>query len=292
MKKYISIIVLALLPIVGISAKDKDNSDKVYIPEKGDIAFGVNLNPILEYAGKLFSDNGVTEPLQIGGEPVSVGTFNGLAPNVSIMAKYMLTDNWGLRANVGLLLRKDKSRVYVQDDKAVALNPFDESKLIDSKAQTRNGMSMMLGAEYRKGKKRVQGVFGMGAIVGFVKDRTSYTYSNAITSINPNPSSGWTDKNQEYGYRILKEKTDGNVFFGLTGSIGVECFVAPKVSLGAEMNLNLYYVVGGKEYVESESYNTSTQVVDTNYDLVSPGDRSFSFGTENLGGSLYMAFYF
>ena len=291
MKKCISIIIFALLPIVGISAKDKDNSDKVYIPEKGDIAFGVSLNPILDYAGKLFSDNGVTEPLQIGGDPVSVGTFNGLAPTVSIMAKYMLTDNWGLRANVGLLLNKDKSRVYVQDDEAVALDPSDDSKLIDSRAQTRNGMSMMLGAEYRKGKKRVQGVFGMGAIVGFVKDRTSYNYSNTITSTNPYPSSGWT--NQSYGgYRILKEKTDGNVFFGLTGSIGVECFVAPKVSLGAEMNLNLYYVVGGKQYVESESYNASTKEVDTKCNLVSPGDRSFSFGTENLGGSLYMAFYF
>ena len=291
MKKYIAIIIFALLPLVGIYAKD--NSDKVYTPEKGDIAFGINLNPILEYTGKLFSDNGVSGPIEVGGEPVSANfddDFNGLAPNISVMAKYMLTNNWGLRANVGLMLRKDKSRVYVQDDKAVAINAFDESKLIDTKAESRNGMSIMLGAEYRKGKKRVQGVFGMGAIVGFVSDKINYSYANAITSINQHPSSAWTDG--VYGYRTLSKKTENSAFFGLTGSIGVECFVAPKISIGAEVNLSLYYVVGGQQYVESEMYNTSTQAVETSCDLVSPGDSSFRFGTENLGGSLYMAFYF
>ena len=90
----------------------------------------------------------------------------------------------------------------------------------------------------------------------------------------------------------IRQFFDKGLFDCTFSGTKIECFVAPKISIGAEVNLSLYYVVGGQQYVESEMYNTSTQAVETSCDLVSPGDSSFRFGTENLGGSLYMAFYF
>ncbi len=79
----------------------------------------------------------------------------------------MLTDNIALRANVGFMFGSDKNRGYVQDDKALLDNPLSEDKIIDACRVSNNGMSLNLGMEYRKGSKRVQGVFGAGVLFAF-----------------------------------------------------------------------------------------------------------------------------
>ena len=94
-------------------------------------------------------------------------------------------------------------------------------------------------------------------------------------------------------YRLLKTNGSGSDFYtGVTGSAGIEWFVAPKISLGAEVNLSLYYIFGNQDYTESEGYNPSTGKVETRTDLVSPRYRELYIGTESLGGSLNMTFYF
>ena len=289
MKKIISLIAIGLMPFLSISAQ---NDSKNYLPEQGDMAFGINVKPVLKYAGNIFNGTSGNSLDNLGGEPVSGKEFDSeILPDVSIMGKYMLNDSWGIRANVGLMFRKDMDRKYVKDDKNAVLNPFDETKLIDQKNTSKNGMSMMLGAEYRKGNDRIQGVLGMGVLLGFYSDKVSYNYANALTTINQQPTSAWSAPASN-GYRILSQRTDNNVFYGVTGSAGVEWFVAPKVSLGAEVNLSLYGISGGQLYTDSEGYNVATKQVETRTDLDSPGSNKFRFGTENLGGSLYMAFYF
>lgn len=300
MKKLLSIIAIGLIPFISISAQSEDS--KSYLPKQGDIAFGINAKPILKYAGNFFNANTDNSLNYLGGEPVDgmideehalyKKEFDDLLPKVSIMGKYMLTDNWGLRANVGLMFGTDIEKKYVQDDKVAMLDPWNESKLIDKRYTSKKGMSLMLGTEYRKGNNRVQGVFGMGAILGFVSKNVSYDYANAITDLNRTPSVSWNETVAKTGYRVLNEKTDNTVFYGVTGSAGVEWFVAPQIALGTEVNLSLCYVNGGQQYKKSEGYNEAAQKVDTRYDLDSPGDNKFVFGTENLGGSLYMVFYF
>jgi hypothetical protein len=68
--------------------------------------------------------------------------------------------------------------------------------------------------------------------------------------------------------------------------------VAPKISLGAEVNLSLYYMVGKQTYLESEGYNATTGRVEKRVKLESPGNRGFYMATECLGGSLSLNFYF
>lgn len=295
MKKIISTLALILIPLIGFCAEDKTES-KVYVPEKGDLAIGISLNPILKYAGNFFGGSNDNTLNTIGGEPVSNAfndaDYNNIAPSVSIMGKYMLNNKWGLRTNIGLMLRNDIANSYVQKDKDAMLDPFSESKLIDTQTKSRNGLSMMFGAEYHKGQKRVQGIFGVGALFGFISDKTTYKYANTLTTINQQPSVGFNDVYTDLGYRILSQKSTNSIFFGVTGSTGVECFVAPKVAIGAEVNLSLYYIAGGQQYVESEGYNPSTEKIETRTDLVSPGNDKFRFGTENIGCSLYMSFYF
>lgn len=291
MKRLISIIAIGLLCLTNINAQSEDS--KSYLPKQGDMAFGINMKPVLKYAGNIFNGNTDNRVDYIGGEPVTenISDFDSdILPDVSIMGKYMLTDNWGLRANIGIMCGLDTDRSYVQDDKSAMLNPFDETKLIDTRKTSSNGMSVMLGSEYRKGNNRIQGVFGMGILLGFYNKTVSYDYANKVTSLNNNPSSAWNDFYD--GYRVTKKSSENNLFFGLTGSAGIEWFVAPKVSLGAEVNLSLYYINGGQTYTKSEGYNSVTQSFEECTDLSSPGNNKLRFATENLGGSLYMAFYF
>ena len=254
---------------------------------------------MLKYVGNAFNGSQENEIESLGGAPFTKNNKNFrnrmLMPDVSIMGKYMLTDEWALRANVGIMVRSEYDRRYVKDDKAALLNPLSNDKVIDKAHHSRNGMSIAVGAEYRKGSKRVQGVFGAGLLFAFQNDKTTYSWGNEMTTINQNPSIAF-DRNNETmlgDNRILKNNGQGSDFYtGITGSAGVEWFIAPKISLGAEVNLSLYYLFGNQTYIESEGYNTSTQKIETRTDLVSPGNRGFYIGTESLGGSLNMTFYF
>ena len=298
MKKLISIItIICLLPLMGVSAQEK--AEKQYLPEEGDWAIGIDVVPLLKYVGNAFNGSQENEIESLGGAPFTKNNKNFrnrmLMPDVSIMGKYMLTDEWALRANVGIMVRSEYDRRYVKDDKAALLNPLSNDKVIDKAHHSRNGMSIAVGAEYRKGSKRVQGVFGAGLLFAFQNDKTTYSWGNEMTTINQNPSIAF-DRNNETmlgDNRILKNNGQGSDFYtGITGSAGVEWFIAPKISLAAEVNLSLYYLFGNQTYIESEGYNTSTQKIETRTDLVSPGNRGFYIGTESLGGSLNMTFYF
>lgn len=296
MKKFFTMMTVALFTISATFAQSVEGKQKIYLPEKGDWAIGFDMKPILNYVGNIFNGNTNNSVDFIGGEPISnnlSGWNNNVAPDASIMGKYMLDNNWALRANVGLLFGSNSTRSYVQDDKNSVLDPLNEAKLVDSQKNRKNGMSLMFGTEYRKGTKRIQGVFGAGVLIGFQSISNIYNYANQITSINQRPSTSLSAPSAVVsGYRVTKQKGASDVFYGVTGSAGVEWFVAPKVALGAEVNLSLYGISGGKQYSQSEGWNSVKQEVETRYDLTSPGNTAFRFGTENIGGSLYMSFYF
>lgn len=296
MKKLIVIILSACLFPAMLWAEEKQQ--KQYLPEEGDWALGIDVVPILKYIGNAFNGtNGSNELSHVGGTPFTSGHFGnqGLMPTVSIMGKYMLTDEWAVRANVGLMISSANDKAYSIDDKALAENPFSEAKVVDGARYDRNGMSMLLGAEYRKGSRRIQGVFGAGLLFAFQNSKETYSWGNALTEINQSPTSHSFANMPTLptGYRALKQNGAGSDFYlGLTGSAGVEWFVAPKIALGAEVNLSLYYIFGTQTYVESEGYNATLGKVETRTDLYAPGSNGIYFGTESLGGSLYMTFYF
>lgn len=296
MKKIIAIILSACLFPAMLWAEDKEQ--KQYLPEEGDWALGIDVVPILKYIGNAFNGTDGSNGLDhVGGTPFTSGHFGnqGLMPTVSIMGKYMLTDEWAVRANVGLMISSANDKAYSIDDKALAENPFSEAKVVDGARYDRNGMSMLLGAEYRKGSRRIQGVFGAGLLFAFQNSKETYSWGNALTEINQSPTSHSFANMPTLptGYRALKQNGAGSDFYlGLTGSAGVEWFVAPKIALGAEVNLSLYYIFGTQTYVESEGYNATLGKVETRTDLYAPGSNGIYFGTESLGGSLYMTFYF
>lgn len=264
-----------------------------YLPEKGDFAVGVDLVPLFRTIGGAFNN----DKTPIGGSPFIYDDMHDLKPNVSIMGKYMITDNWGIRVNLGIKLKHNNERSYVADDKALYLNPMSESKVVNRTTRTQSGGSLMVGGEYRLGKRKVQGVFGFGALLGLSTYSTTVDYGNIMTEFNRRPTG--SDFNSSIaaqlpdGYRPTSYTSEApNFAAGVYGSVGAEWFVAPKISIGAEVNLSLYGVFDSKSKIKGEGYNELSKKVDTWTQLTAPGNNGLVFGTDNIGGALYMSFYF
>jgi opacity protein-like surface antigen len=287
MKKILSLLLAAGMALSSLSAQETEK--KQYLPEAGDWAIGFDAKPILNYVGNIFNGNTNNTLSPLGGE-----SSLDYGPTVSIMGKYMLTDNFAVRANLGVNVSNVTDRAYVRDDKAFFLNPLSQNKLVDSRLTKNMGMSLMAGVEYRVGEKRIQGVFGGGLLFAFQNESKSYTYGNAMTEINQRPSSEFGIFATDGGYyRTLKNwNSTADIYAGLALTAGVEYFVAPKVALGAEVSLCGYYKFGNQSYSQYEWYNDATEAVEIWTELNSPGNRGFHLATQNLGGSLYLSFYF
>ena len=267
--------------------------EKEYAPIAGDFSIGFGVSPVFSYLGNMlngYGKDGTPNTLApLSGEPVTTG--GNFAPTVSIMGKYMYDDDFALIANIGIIGSNATKRAYVQNDKAVMLNPLSEEKLIDVAKDRSTGISMLLGGEYRLGDKRIQGIGGAGLMFAFEKSRTTYAWANQITDVNQLPTSSF-EKNG-LAERPLEEFQQATSFaVGIVGHVGVEYFIAPKISLGAVVNLIIGYEKGAQKYEKTETYNAFTDRVEERTDLKSPGDSRFFYGTDNLGGSLYISFYF
>ncbi|MCH5218520.1 MAG: hypothetical protein J1F07_08260 [Muribaculaceae bacterium] len=266
-----------------------------YLPQKGDFAFGVDLVPIIKTIGGAFSSSNKYGDEKFGGTPFTYDTEDMyLKPNVSIMGKYMITNKWAAKVNIGLHVRNTSTSQFVEDQLGLYLDPNSNAQVVDKRKITESGCTFMLGAEYRLGHRRVQGVFGFGLLAGFSTKSAKYTYGNQITELNRTPANAFNAAGpQPTGYRITSQNYDGpNACFGGYGSVGIEWFVGKKIALGASVDLYAYGSWTSRAVVHSEGFNEAYQAVEKRTDLVSPGNGGASFGTDNLGGSLYTIFYF
>ena len=81
-----------------------------------------------------------------------------------------------------------------------------------------------LGKEWRRGSTRLQGFYGADALVGF-------------------SSTKWTETNNSAGNASFNAGTSINL--GVTGFIGAEYFLFPKMSIGAQYNYGLQIASNG-----------------------------------------------
>lgn len=302
MKKILSSLFIVSAAIMGSSAVAQEvvevvtyTQENPYLPKQGDFAVGIDLIPIVKTVCNAFSDNYKYDNEGVGGVPFLYDTENMYTrPNVSIMGKYMITNQWAAKVNIGLHLRNNTERVYVEDQLNTYLDPNSNAKVVDSKSLTESGCTFQLGAEYRLGKHRVQGIFGFGILAGFSTKNVKYSYGNELTDFNRNPISGFDSKSSiAPNYRVTSSNFEGpNGAFGVYGSVGLEWFVGKKIALGASVDLYCYGTWSSKAVEHSEGFNEAYQKVEKRTDLVSPGNKGAAFGTDNIGGSLYTIFYF
>lgn len=274
----------------------KDYSE--YLPKTGDVAIGFSLNPLANFVGNMFNGNTWNSLKNLAAEPMLCPT-----PDIaSIMAKYMLTDQLGLKVNLGFGCNIYSKNGYIGDDAAMMMNPLSEAKVIDTYKVNKLSGSIALGVDYHVGKQLpVQGVFGVGIIYALGHETHQYKYGNAITELNQTPAYSndvfqsttvFRDLHYMQG-RVLSDQAEDLIHrVGAYASAGIEWFVAPKISLGANVNLNICYTLNPARATIYEGWNTATSQVEQYTELVAPANHGFTFSTDNIGANLLMNFYF
>jgi len=321
MKKILSILLVAALatPMFAekMSPEEAANADySGWLPAQGEFFLGFSVDPFANFIGQMFVGTTPTSytrgAYNIGGQTLYT------APFVSIMGGYMLTDNLAVKANIGVIVNYTRTIYNVLDDKAYFENSFAREIVNDVKKNGQYGGSFAAGVEYRVGKRRVQGVFGAGLVYAFQTNSTKYSYGNQITALNQipttaselgapasalSPATGVFVGNPEPGMyaatRLINDATSpagSDIFwhrFGLYTSVGVEWFVAPKIALGLNVNLDLLYKWSNNVCKQYEGYNLLTGEVDTYTDIRNISNYSgVTFGTENIGANIYLNFFF
>ena len=294
-KKITAFLMLSVLPLGVLTAQD----EKDYLPKAGDLAIGIDMQPVYSFFGNLANNTAGNGLGQFGGEDPFGMT------GVSILGKYMLDNTTALRANIGINKNVVKDCSYSIDDNELFLNPYSEAKVTDCAKFNNSLLSAAVGIEFRKGKNRIQGFLGADVVFGLQKEHYTFSYGNALSDVNQVPSrtaynnvpGGFPNAPNitAVGYWVNTYATESylsTILAGVAGRVGVEYFVVPQLSFGGEVSLLVAERFTKESYTKSEGVNATTLQVETHTELVNPASRQFHIGTEDLGGKLFMMFYF
>jgi hypothetical protein len=281
MKKSISLLALAF-SVTGAFAQDlTSKKGEPFLPEAGEWSVGIDATPFLNYFGNFFGKTG----------PNVAPTWNNYSLNQTITGKKMKDANTAYRATLRVGLNNQKNKNAVSEFVATtaptaALAETAEQKFDVRRASTRN-IVLGVGLEKRRGKTRLQGIYGADLLVWGGNTRETFKYGNALTqtaddasttfnenldATNGTYSTDWNAVNPAYttnvvtaapgfanvdGARALKRKTNGRIGVGVRAFVGVEYFVAPKVSIGGEFGWGVGYQLNTKNKATWDAEGTA-----------------------------------
>lgn len=250
------------------------------LPVSGDYALGIDATPFFKYLGNMFNGN------TGNGSP----SFDGFASQ--IYGKYFLTDQTAVRARLSFDIGSDRLSHTVAQDPIDPLNP--NKTTVDYFTTGVSKANLSLGYEFRRGYRRLQGFYGAEVGLGFSSTTKKYSYGNVMTAANQTPTSWNFESNttSNTATRVLKS-SDGTILnAGLNCFVGVEYFVAPKLSIGGELQLGAYGQISTLGSTKYEQYNANTGNVENYTHRLNKGaDNNIHFKTLATG-SLFVMFHF
>jgi len=284
MKKTIFTIVIMVFAVTIASSQLVSKKGVPILPEKDEYALGVDATPFFNYFGNMFNGNvNNTGP---------AFNFTATTP-MTIYVKRMVDANTAYRAKFRIGMASANIKNNVTDDVNVGSDPM--AVVEDKWAHSEMFIQLGFGIEKRRGKGRVQGIYGAEAALGIMSVSDKYTFGNSITSANNNPTStnwsefgGWNWANmvnpptwstQTPGSRTLEQKQ--GMGFGIAARAfgGIEYFFAPKMSIGGEFGWSIAFVSMGKSKTTTESWdNTAVKEVEQEQG----GRGVFRIDTDNM----------
>jgi len=296
MKKKSIYLFIALLAMGGRFVSLSAQTSEVLTNKKGmpilpmekSFAIGFDALPLLQYAGNMF--NGTDEN---GSTLIGFANQGGTASGGTLYGKYFLTDSKAIRARLSINQSRvqDVNRVVLDGQMPVQSNIEVEDELI-----SRNfSMSFGGGMEWRKGRGRLVGVFGGELLLSLAKSSQEITYGNLITSGNQTPTSTTSFEGGASGpVSVRTISTTSPNSFGLTalGFAGVEYFVAPQISVGAEVTMGINYSRTKRSEVVTEEWDANSETVLNIKNLNSDVLTKFGIATGIWGGSINVMFHF
>ncbi len=263
----------------------------IYIlPEQGEFALGVDATPFLNYVGNALNLYGNNAP--------KFNYGNGFSGGNAVYGKYMLSDNKAVRIRLGFADNKHTDLFPVV---ASSLTPDPNApQYVNDEAGTINkSFYLAIGLEKHRGKSRIQGVYGAELFFGATSRNINYVYGNSINSDFNMPDIGTGTGAGSYnaaGQRLIEDNLNKSVFGGVRGFVGVEYFIAPKLSIGGEFGYSLMVQKNGTRDQTYEFWDgASTSVRKITNQLNDNTYGSFKFiglDTDNLTGSINLFLYF
>jgi hypothetical protein len=265
---------------------------EVILPEAKDWSFGVD-----------------------GTKFIKLSKFDFLTSAQTLTGKYLKDAKTAIRFGVRLGVNTNTSKAFVTDRVAatssVAAYPAALAQKENVWKRTATAIGLSAGIEKRRGKTRLQGLYGIEAGFFISTSKDKFTYGNALNpsplapvivdstadamfspifgaagNINTNPPiQGVTQ------YARALERKNG-VAFSLTGRVfaGAEYFVLPKMSVGGEFGWGFAYSLSGRSEIQYESIGVSTvpgaSTVPSVKQTVVDGSKSSSFSLDNSNGNI------
>jgi hypothetical protein len=279
------VFILMLFSALNIWAQNPIESKKgePYLPETGDWAIQIDALPFMNFTGNLFNNQG-NNNLNI--RPLTNYPF-------SISGKYFVSAEKAYRAKLQLNFgRVTDNRLVVRDNQPA---PFDVNNTVtDSKSTTSSAVFLSAGIEKRRGKTRLQGLYGAEAMLMFDGGNVSNVrYGNNLGSDNTTPNSFDFDRGfaTPLSPRLIERRTGSSFGLGARGFIGAEYFIIPKLAIGVEYGIGLMYAMQGDGRSVLQEWDTvQTSVI--NKVQRNAGGNSFGVNTDISGGALTLTLHF
>jgi len=253
MKKRV-LLIAAIFMAGATFAQDQLTSKKgtPILPEAGDYAIGFDAANAVNYFGNLMNGN----------DSNSANNLN-LQQNLTIYGKKFISADKAYRAMVRLGFGTTTERNVVSDlDPNAAAGATVEDEVSNSSFNITIGG----GIEMRRGKGRLQGVYGPMAMISFGSASTENTYGNTLQNAG--------------GSRQTETSTGGTFGLDLGGFAGVEYFFAPKMSIGGEIAWTISVQSQANGETTTENLGANNNVVSTTVET--GGNSSFSFDTRPM----------
>jgi hypothetical protein len=267
MKKKVLFVAALFTASFGMAQDLTSKKGEAILPEAGDYAIGFDANPFINYFGNMLN-TGANAPF----------SANFTNTNQAIYGK-MFTDannayRFGLR--VGAVSITNATKVAKMDAGVVDA----DGEMVDNEIKSSNiNFVLSAGKEMRRGNTRLQGFYGAEAMLALGTSKTENTYGN-----NADDQYGAL-----VGTRTLSSKAGTTFGIGARGFLGVEYFVAAKISIAAEYGWGLMISTTAEGETVTENYDgTKDSKVTTNTGKSS----AFGLDTDVSGGSLKVMFHF
>jgi len=265
MKKSIAVVAMAFGVTSAFAQDLTSKKGEPFLPEAGEYAISIDANPFLNYVGNFFGKtNNNTAP-----------TFNFLNNNFVITGKKFKDATNAYRASVRLGFDNTSTKAQTADRASTATVTYPTLPgMVENKhAKSNTNIGISVGIEKRRGKTRLQGVYGAEAGIFYGSTKDKYTYGNALAASGATPvgvSAAGDGMNgnvnittDTYGNaaRVTVKKGGASFSIGVRGFVGAEYFVAPKISIGGEFGWGIGFGMTGKSKTTTESIGGATPAV-------------------------------
>ncbi|MBX2984477.1 MAG: hypothetical protein KF882_00700 [Bacteroidia bacterium] len=277
----------------------KSKNGHEVLPQAGDWGFGISANPFLNYFGNFINGtNGNAAPTFNNAGASTILNNNLNTGSFALLGKKIISPNTAYRARFAMNLYNEKRAGMVQKNQLILNNLLPEF-VQDNFTNRLSTVFLGAGIEKRKGSTRLQGVYGAEAFLGYFGQKQSYQYGNAIDVdfTAPNSTNFGTGNITTLGGQFARttESNLGSAFFiGARGYVGVEYFIAPKISLGGELGYSLAFMRNSSTYVTNETFdfdNLKAEKV-TFKSVRNAGLTSTGMGLDNTNAAINLYFYF